>query len=551
MLSSFRNICLIDVAPAIVEEFNKLGCTVLSLRAQSGPFLDLPAELAEHEFVPDLVLQIENLGGRSLITGLESIDCPLIYWCVDPHLNAHWHSMYGQLFDLVCSTQRAWIPEVKRRGVADARWLPWFGRDVEWTDWDKREHGLAFVGRVTAQRPARKWMVDFLQDRGEAFNPAIREGLTFREMLDLYSLSKVIPNESIFGEVNFRLFEAASCGCLVLGQDIGNEQEELFERGREFDTYGYITDFDDKLSTYLKNDRLVQTMGRAAYERVQAEHLPSHRIQRILAFATEATRNRAVGREAAKWELLTACVMWELGMVQMPPSDLLRRLDRLEQDGDVVMAGLRILSITGQTRKIDENLKTILAADLYLESMELNLAGSMAGLRVDHWDAAKAFWYRFLKHAGGEELPPADPKQLLLLWARYLKKEGRVVRAGYPFDVSRHLPAAAVECLMMILADNPKDLSTLRLLDGLLGPIPGAEQVRVGFLSVLTLFEREDWRLALEIALVNLKSYRLESGLEELRLALALAQRQGQEAAFNRVLKGRDQSGLLAKRLGR
>lgn len=549
MSAALQNICLIDVAPTIIKEFEKLGCTVLSLRDLPGPYLDLPAELDKHDFVPDLVLQIENLGGRSLVTGLENIDCPLIYWCVDPHLNAHWHSTYGRLFDVVCTTQRAWIPALKQHGAQDVRWLPWFGRDVQWTDWKDRRHGLAFVGRVTEQRPARKWMVEFLQEKAGQFNPAIEQDLTFGQMLDLYRASRIIPNESILGETNFRLFEGASCGCMVLSQDLGEEQEELFERGREFDTYSYITDFDEKLSLYLTNDRLTQAMGRAAYERVQAEHLPGHRIQRILEFAHAANRNRALGDEATKWEALTACVMWEIGMVNFKPSELLTRLSRLPQDSDLAVAALRIQTITNRTELLTDNVKTLLAADLFADSMELNLAGSMAALRVEHWDGAKAFWYRHLKSSGSEALPPQDSKELLTLWAKQLKQSGRSIRAGYPFDPARHLPDAASECLMTILADDTNDLPTLRLLDTILAPVTGLEQTRVGFLSILTLFERTDWRLALEIALANLKSYRLKSGMEELQLALELARQQGQEASFERVLKARDPSGGLTKRL--
>ncbi len=103
---------------------------------------------------------------------------------------------------------------------------------------------------------------------------------------------------------------------------------------------------------------------------------------------------------------------------------------------------------------------------------------------------------------------------------------------------------------MTILADEPQHLPTLRLLDTMLRPISGLEQARVGFLSILTLHERDDWRLAFEIGLADLKSYRLDSGLEELHLAREITRKNDQEALFDKVLKARDPSGLLAARLG-
>lgn len=551
MPSEIRNICLIDTSPLLVRAFEQADYTVLNLKASPEPFFDLPAALAQHDFTPDLVFQTEHLGKRSFVTGLETLDCPLIFWAIDPHLNAYWHSAYARLFDMTCSTQRGWIPKIRQRGASDVRWLPRFGQTMPWNDWTNREHGLAFVGRITDQRPARKWMVEFLKEKTAAFSPAIEQNLSFGAMMQLYGNSKIIPNESIFGEVNFRLFEAASCGCLVLSQDLGKEQEELFEPGREFDTYSHIAELDDKLSTYLKNDRLTQVMGRAAYERVQKDHLPIHRAQRIIEYAKDATRNRATGADASKWNTLATCTMWESGVLAIPPHKLLRKLSETPQDADIAAATLRIQATTGASQMLTENLNTLLSGDFYSDSAELNLMGSMASLQVNHWDGAKAFWYRHLKATkAGDVNPPREQKELLTLWAKDLKRIEIVVRAGFPFDVTKNLPAAAAECLLGIMKNEPEDLPTLRLLDTFLRPITGLEQARVGFLSVLTLHERTDWHLALEIALANLKSYRLASGLEELRLARKIAREQGQESAFERALKGRDTSGLLTKRLG-
>ena len=547
MPCDIKNICLIDAPYLIATELENSGYSVLRIQASPKPFFDVPTALEEQDFKPDLVFQNENLVARSILTGLDTLDCPLLLWCIDPHLNAHWHSSYARLFDLVLSTQKAWIPAIRQQGAPDIRWLPWFGRDIPWNDWNKRTHGLAFVGRITPQRPARKWMVDFLKKKAAAYNPAIRQDLGFADMMKLYGNSKIIPNESIFGEINFRLFEAASCGCMVLSQDLGQEQEELFEPGREFDTYAHAVELDRKLSTYLENDRLTRVMGQAARKRIQEEHLPIHRARRIIEYATDATRNRATGTDAAKWSALTAYSMWESGILKTPPDDLLRRLGALPQDAEIATATLRIQALAGSRQIMADNLNVLLGSDLFADSPELNLAGSMAALRLGHFNKAKAFWYRNQKALKARDAsPPQVAKDLLTLWAKDLNRRKRLVRAGFPFEPARHLPAAAADCLMVILDTEPDDIPTLRLLDTILHPVSGLEQARVGFLSILTLRERKDWRLALEIALANLKSYRLESGLDELCIARGAALAQGQKTAFDRILKARDPSGLLA-----
>jgi len=549
VMQEIRNVCLIDPMQLLmVTAFQELGCTVLTLRTGDTVFYDLPAALEEHGFSPDLVVQTETLGNRSVVTGLDKIDCPTIFWAVDPHLNAHWQSAYGRLFDMVCSTQRAWIPKLKEQGVEDVRWLPWYGRVEEPVA--SPRYDMAFVGRITNQRPARKWMVEFLQDKARGFNLAVEDNLTYVEMIDLYKNSKIIPNESIFGEVNFRLFEAASCGCLVLSQDLGLEQEELFEPGREMDTYTHIVEMDDKLSFYLGNERLVSAMGRAARERVLADHLPINRARTLLEYGRDASSRRAYGVDAERWLALTLAAMWEASLLSLSAKEVLDQLAGVEQSGAVLAAVLRVQANGGMKRLLAANVQAILGSNLFPDSMALNFAGSVAVLRLGALDAAKAFWFRHVRASG---LRPGQavqsPVDLLTLWAKELARSARLLRAGFAFDPIQHLPASGWECLVTIIEEKPDHLPTLRLLETMLRPVMGMEQARVGYLSILTLHERDDWRLALEIGLANLKSFRLKSGMEELILALEIARSHDQERTFFKALGARDPSGLVAKRL--
>ena len=546
-----KNVCLIDAPKPLVQGFRELGCSVFALRASPEPFFSLPEAVAAKGFEPDLILQVESLVARSLVTGLDRFDCPALHWCVDPHLNVSWHSAWARLFDLTCSTQKRWLGDLRARGAADVRHLPWFGRELPWIETADRATDVAFVGRVTEQRPARQWLVEFLEKRADGCSVAVRDGLEYGPMLDLYRDSKIIPNESILGEINFRLFEGASCGCLVLDQDLGEEQAELFESGREFDTCAHVAELDHKLTRYLANPRLVRTMARAAYERVRAEHLPVHRARRILELAADATGRRARGAQADKWTGLTVAAMWEAGRLSMPVGEVLDRLAGIPQDADVASALLRIQAVAREKRLVDDNLAALLGGRMYADDPGLNLTGSMAALKNGHFDGAKAFRYRHCLATGRLDAhAPRDPVELLTFWAKDLHREGKTLRSGFTFDPARHLPASAVECLLTITDDDANHLPTLRLLDTMLRPVPGMEQARVGFLSILTLHERKDWRLGLEIGLADLKSFRLDSGLDELRLARELARGKGQETQFDRALAARDGSGLLAARLG-
>lgn len=542
------NICVVGALPAGVAAMKAMGHTVFYLPPTSDPFCNLPEVLEEEGFKPDLVLQVEFLGHRKLLQGLESIDCPTVFWAMDPHLNLHWHSAYARLFDLTLSTQRPMVLALKDSGVTNVHWLPMHAYDCPATPIADRKNEIGFVGRLSEQRPARQWLVDFIQSRLKGYSFPIEQSLSHPEMMAFYQNTKIIPNESILGEVNFRLFEGTSCGSLVLTQDLGDEQASLFEPGREIATYKDAFELEEKLTLYLGNDRLVQAMGRAAYERVQNEHLAQHRIESILQYANGASKSRATGQDAKKWLAINIASMWESGMMSLTASDVLLRLSKLSQDVDVAVSTLRIQARAGMDKVIEENLTTLLAGGMFKDSIDLNLAASSAALRVENWDAAKAFWYRHLQAEQNTKiLPPNNPKELLSLWAKELKRKNRVFRGGFPFNPEVHLPYTAMDCLVSILDGEPEDVSTLKLVDAMLRSYKELDQARIGFLSILTLHERQDWRFVFELAMANFRCCRLEVGMEELKLAIKLASEHGQEKALSMALKARGQSRLMAR----
>lgn len=545
-----HNVCIIDAPYPMAQTFASEGYETCALDASPEPFFDLPAALDAQGFKPDLVIHCERLGVRTILEGLGQIDCPTLFWALDPHLNYFWQSAYGNLFDMVLSTQHDWLPHLKQHGVRDARWLPWFGQERPWIDWKDRKHGVTFVGRLTAQRPARKWMWDYLAQKAAAHSPAMHTDIPFADMLNLYDTSCIVPNESILGEVNFRLMEAASSGCLVLDQNLGEAQQAMFMKGDEFDTYDDVVELDHKLSHYLDNEQQGQAMGRAAYDRIHAEHLPKHRVRQIIEFAQSATRNRAQGDASKKWTTLSAFAMWETGISHIETHDLLTRFDQTPQDELVTTAMIHAMVRLGQSEALGHITKALLGGNQFPESLEVNLACSMASIRLDQLETAKAFLYRHLS-ANKLRQPPApeSSKTLLTLWAKELQRLGRITRSGFPFDPQHDLPTVATECLTAILATEPTDIPTLRLIDILLRPQIGRELTRVGYLSLLTIHDNTDWRLAFEIAMANLKSYRLTSGLEELTMARELAIANRQQRVFDKALAANDPHGLITRKL--
>jgi hypothetical protein len=530
------------ISPLMGPAFEQLGHEVVNFWPRETLF-DLKAALAERSFVPDLIFQQENLGPRVILSGLPRFSCPKIFWSLDTHLNLFWQRFYFRLFDGVLTPHMSILQNNPRAPHPALGRLAMFGARRPWRPFAERARDVGFVGRVTEERPLRKWLAQFLAERHQVL--AVQD-LSVAEMLDFYADTRLAPNEAMLAEVNFRLVEAASCGCLVLSQDVGPDQDALFARGREIETYGHVLELQELLEHYRARPEEAERLGRAAWERVQREHLPVHRSGAVLDFAAglSAAAARGAPAEIAYW--LTLAHLQRGGMFAAMAEGLGRALAQLPPTPEVLAARMTLAVESGPKDAGLSFLCRILAEDAHPDQLDVNLAGSMGGIFLDDWNVARRFW---LRHAAknvlnGEPLP-ASPAQLCQLWAKALTVAGRVGSAGFPFDPAARLPQAAVECLHLAQRLAPGDLTVTRRLLALTSTLRGHDFVRLGYLSHLALFSPKDWRTGLHLGMTSLKTYRLEAGLEEITQALENAVAQGKTDGFRATLSALDPKGLV------
>lgn len=519
-----------------------MGHEVLQLDVpELTPVFDLKEALAQRNFKPDLIFQAESLGKRVFLTGLNSFSCPKIFWSVDTHLNLFWHVYYMRLFDGV-ATPHVSIFNRLRSSCPPLLRLPRAGYALPWKPHEQRSHCLSFVGRLTEHRPLRTWFSEFLQQN---FNADIVQNLSLQEMLKLYLDSRLAPNESIYGEVNFRLMEAASCGCLVFSQNTGEDQDTLFEPGREIQIYENVLELQSLLDFFIKNPAVAERKARLAWERIQREHLGGHRAQAVLDFAETLPSSALKGAQAGVAFWLSLWNLYKAERFTIDPNLIEKSFEILPQNSEVASARLGFLHYTGRTQEALRLAAKNLAAKRHAAEMEYNLSGSSLGVLAEEFTIAKQFWYRHCKSHNEEPKRPESPQQLMLLWAQALKREGVLCNPGLAFDAKRHLPSSALECMYLALDCGPRDLDLLRQIDATFALIKGYNYFRLGTLSELSLHNRGNWRYGLSLGMANLEAFRLSQGLEEVALAWQTACDQGKEQIFFRVLKGLDPKGLV------
>ncbi len=524
----------LSLAPALTA----LGHTVLALRPPAGPVRIVPLL---GDFIPDLFIQQETLGPRTIVTDLSALGCPKVFWSIDTHLNSFWQIPYARLFDLFCTTQRHWRDWFGERVASRTLWLPWCGLQREPAPWESRREGMVFVGRVTPERPVRGWFLDWLRESGEV---EVRQDLGFEAMLDLYGRSRIVPNESIFEEVNFRLFEAASCACAVVNPAVPGV-EELFLPGEEVAVYRDGAELAWWVLRLRADDRLARGMGLRAFARVRREHLPEHRARTLLAAAEDVPRRAAEGpaADAALW--LTLFQLWESGRLTMAAEGMERGLAGLPLTDEILAALLRL-----RARKGDGEFMRLAVpvaeTGKYASSLEVNLAGSMGAVQGGDMTLARLFFLRHKRERSpGAPDPGHTPLSICLAWAGELQRSGRPFRPGRVFTPGEDLPASALECLILASEHAPDDRGVYREMSRILARHDGWDGLRLQVLSWPALREPRDWRLGIELGVTDCRAFRVRQGLEELAAARREAARQGEEVRFDRTLSAQDPSGRI------
>lgn len=535
-------ICLIH--GPLGQAFRDLGHEVLQLAPPPGVF-DIRAALDEAGFVPDLLVHTESLGPRVLLAGLPAVAAIKIFWSLDTHLNAFWHAHYGGLFDAVATTQPAWVPRLAVLGPARVFALPVCGWVLPWKPFARRGREVAFCGRIGASRPLRQRFADRLR---ETFQAEIAGELHWRAMLDLYADTRIVPNESIAGEINFRMFEAASCGCAVL-TPAGRDVAAVFTPGEEVETYADGLELEEKLRGWLADPETAQRVGLRARKRVLAEHLPAHRARTILETLPDLDRSAARGEAASLLFQLTLVDLFELRQALVDPDALARGLAGHPDRPEAMVGLLRLFYCAGRFDELDGLLARLVREKHFPGDAALCATASLAALRRGEWELAKLFWHRHHRREGRPCRLPERPEALLRTWAGVWTRLGREVRVGFEYDLTRHLPQSGLETLILAYSRDPGDLSLVRAMDSLLAGYPGSEETRLAMLSELSLHERDNWRLGLRLGLVNLRAFRTGQGLDELRLAATLADRAGEAGRFAAALTHEDHSGAIRRAL--
>lgn len=520
------NILCIDswLGPAFAE----MGHQVCAVRTRFG-VVDILELLHQHDFKPDLVFQQETLHDRAFLRNLDQVDCLKAYWAIDTHLNIHWHKYYTRLFDVVFTPHisfyhampTAWTPERLVR-------LPFFGKEGPFRPFAERKKELAFVGLDDQHsRPLRSRFFQLLAPMGLV--PV--SGLSWEQLYEHYGHARMVPNESIGFEVNFRLTEAAGAGACVLSPDVGEDQDWLYTPDKEILVYRHGLDLVEKLAFFSRRQDLAEKLGRAAWEKTRACHLPRHRAQTVLdAIATL----QPAGVNPLYFSM--ALVQRGRAVTSPIPASLLAKLDRPDQPAAYALR-LRCLSECCPGEATERAIRACLAMPDFGNQDDIALAVMGHALHQADLPLFSACW-TFRRHAipGGKPARPESLYHACLLLAETLQKLRRNFQPGLPFATAAMTPETALEALLLAETHSDGDTEWARRLALLTAKGKALTPLRIQALNVAQAAS-PNWRTTLDYGLACLTAYDNATGVIALRQAARQAAQSGKTALFHNILR--------------
>jgi len=260
----------------------------------------------------DVFLYVEPMG--IVPRGLESSPIPTACVLSDTHRNPEARRMLASLFDYVVVYHRNHLEAYRDRQPGTAHWVPYACDTDRVRDLGvPRDIEVAFVGRLYTRE--RRRIMRALTARYTTTEPR-----TYRqdEIPSIYSRARIVIDLPPGDYIPFRVFEAMSCGAMLLTKRMPSGIEELFREGEHYEAFSTERELLDKVERYIKDDEARARIAACGYAEVQQRHTLAQRLTDIVELIENGSRACAPVRSMsrAEREVTYARVYERMGRVE-------------------------------------------------------------------------------------------------------------------------------------------------------------------------------------------------------------------------------------------
>lgn len=234
-------------------------------------------EMVPGGFAPDLLIAHDN-SAPLILTGLEDLPFPSIFYGVDTHHHTELHCYLSQVFDYTLIAHRDYRSEFSSRGMSEPEWMPlWASVFVDPSQYQPKNEAV-FVGTLNPELNLKR--VKFF----ERLQKLIPITVTTGPFWDIFPRYSVVVNQSVKADLNFRVFESLMCGVALLTERIDHGLTELFRENEEVALYhpDNAEDCADKIRMLLADQQLSKKLAKQGREAILRAHTEAHRAARML-----------------------------------------------------------------------------------------------------------------------------------------------------------------------------------------------------------------------------------------------------------------------------
>jgi glycosyltransferase involved in cell wall biosynthesis len=226
----------------------------------------------------DLFLYVEPLG--LIPTGMERAPFATAAVLCDMHNHLPSRVRLARFFDHLFLYQRNYLSAFTEHPKDHVHWMP-FACDVETVRPLnlRRDLDVAFVGQLFGADHERSRIIGQLTQRWK-LNP--QRYYPQAEIPSVYSRAKIVLNLPLKDDLNFRTFEAMSCGAMLLTRRMANGQEVLFEEGRHYAAFSSEAELEEKIAYYLAHEDERARIAEAGLLEVRTKHTLQLRLEQLL-----------------------------------------------------------------------------------------------------------------------------------------------------------------------------------------------------------------------------------------------------------------------------
>lgn len=237
-----------------------------------------------------------------LILNLEHAEIPLLWYAIDSHIHHGWQKAYASVFDFVFVAQKDFVHQYVRDSFRQVvSWLPLFASSIPSTPPQiPPVHSLSFVGKLSPSlNPDRIRLLQSIQNRHPIY-------LGTGEWKTIFQQSKMVLNQCVANDVNFRTFEAMGCGSCLLMERVSNGLEELFQDRTHCVLYekGNVDQLIDLVNYYEAHEIERESIASAGRAEILKAHMGIHRARAILqTFRSVDVQEMVIRRKACLKEI--------------------------------------------------------------------------------------------------------------------------------------------------------------------------------------------------------------------------------------------------------